>query len=30
MKQLGYKFISLDLDGFRSGSMNELLVQIAK
>ena len=30
MKQLGYKFISLDLDGFRSGSMNELLVQISQ
>ena len=30
MKQLGYKFVSLDLDGFRSGSMNELLVQIAE
>ena len=30
MKKLGYKFISLDLDGFRSGSMNELLVQIAE
>ena len=30
MKQLGYKFVSLDLDGFRSGSMNELLVQISQ
>ena len=30
MKQLGYKFISLDLEGFRSGSMNELLVQISQ
>lgn len=30
MKELGYKFVSLDLDGFRSGSMNELLVQIAQ
>jgi len=30
MKQLGYKFISLDLNGFRSGSMNELLVQISQ
>ena len=25
LKQIGYKFISLDLDGFRSGSMNDLL-----
>ena len=30
MKELGYKFVSLDLDGFRSGSMNELLVQISQ
>lgn len=30
MKSVGYKFISLDLDGFRSGSMNELLVQITQ
>ena len=30
MKELGYKFVSLDLEGFRSGSMNELLVQIAQ
>ena len=25
MKELGYKYISLDLEGFRSGSMNEAL-----
>lgn len=30
MKELGYKFVSLDLDGFRSGSMNKLLVQISE
>ena len=30
MKLLGYKFVSLDLDGFRSGSMNDLLVQISQ
>jgi uncharacterized protein len=24
-KQLGFKFVTLDLEGFRSGSMNALL-----
>jgi len=24
-KQLGFKFVTLDLEGFRSGSMNTLL-----
>jgi uncharacterized protein len=24
-KQLGFKFVTLDLEGFRSGSMNQLL-----
>jgi uncharacterized protein len=25
LKQLGYKYVTLDLDGYRSGSMNDLL-----
>jgi uncharacterized protein len=27
-KSLGFKFVTLDLEGFRSGSMNSLLVKI--
>ena len=27
-KALGFKFVTLDLEGFRSGSMNSLLVKI--
>jgi PP-loop superfamily ATP-utilizing enzyme len=29
-KSLGFKFVTLDLEGFRSGSMNSLLVNIQK
>ena len=29
-KALGFKFVTLDLEGFRSGSMNSLLVNIQK
>jgi len=29
-KALGFKFVTLDLEGFRSGSMNSLLVKIQK
>ena len=29
-KELGFKFVTLDLEGFRSGSMNSLLVNIQK
>ena len=29
-KPLGFKFVTLDLEGFRSGSMNSLLVNIQK
>jgi uncharacterized protein len=25
LKRLGYKYVTLDLDGYRSGSMNDLL-----
>ena len=25
LKQLGYKYVTLDLDGYRSGSMNAVL-----
>ena len=25
LKALGYKYVSLDLEGFRSGSLNEVL-----
>jgi len=27
-KGLGYKYVTLDLEGYRSGSLNEVLVQI--
>ena len=29
-KKLGFKFVTLDLEGFRSGSMNSLLINIQK
>jgi PP-loop superfamily ATP-utilizing enzyme len=29
-KALGFKFVTLDLEGFRSGSMNTVLVNIKK
>ena len=29
-KELGFKFVTLDLEGFRSGPMNSLLVNIQK
>ena len=28
LKEAGFKYISLDLEGYRSGSMNEVLLQI--
>jgi uncharacterized protein len=27
-KSIGYKFVTLDLEGYRSGSLNEVLTQI--
>jgi PP-loop superfamily ATP-utilizing enzyme len=27
-KELGFKFVTLDLEGYRTGSMNSLLVNI--
>ena len=29
-KELGFKFVTLDLEGYRTGSMNPLLVKIQK
>ena len=26
-KQLGYKYVTLDLEGYRTGSLNEVLVR---
>jgi len=28
LKNLGYKYVTLDLAGFRSGSMNEVLTDV--
>jgi len=30
LKELGYTYVTVDLEGFRSGSMNEVLSQLAK
>ena len=29
-KKLGFKFVTLDVDGYRTGALNEVLVQIGK
>ena len=28
LKQIGFKFVALDVDGYRSGALNEVLTQI--
>jgi uncharacterized protein len=30
MKELGFVYVTLDLQGFRSGSMNEILTEVEK
>jgi PP-loop superfamily ATP-utilizing enzyme len=30
MKELGYKYVSIDLEGYRQGSLNETLKPVLK